>query len=344
MTYCLGWTAHGAAFLVADSVATRAPGRGRAAESSFGERHVQNRVVRIEQEALKISSLPFGGITFAGSAGLGLELARISRDAARGGEAPDAAFRSGFASLQPIKSGTTLKAMIAWHDKVIPHLMWSDDEGRTFNRGELVQFGSIDAAFKDLTGRVIAAVTGRDIGAPALLAGAMALIQSYGISHGLIETGVGGQINGAWIDADGEHWQPDMIYVLYDSADLSRSMTCISSIVRDSVAVVGSSVTRDTRCFATELSKEELEAWKARWLPEVLNQCAKGKADYVCFMDRRHWRVVLVEQLGARDSQFMKFTPSAPGSRAAPMDLSGRLAEALTRDMMGQQMAMEFLA
>lgn len=344
MTYCLGWTAHGASFLVADAAATRSGGRTQKTQSSFGEQHVRDHTRRVEQEALKISSLPFGGITFAGSAGLGAGLVRMSRAAVRGGENPDVAFQAAFASLQPFRPGVTLQAVMAWHDKTVPRLMWSGDDGRTFTEGQLVQFGSIGAAFKKLTGDAIAAVTEGDIGAPALLAGAMSLIQSYGISHGLIEVGVGGQINGAWIDADGGHWQPDILFVLYDSADLSHSMTCISSIVRDSVAVVGSSVTRDTRCFATELTEEELDAWKSRWMPEVLNHCAKGKADYVCFMDRRNWRVVLVEQRGLPESEFLKFAPSPPGSRAAPIDLSMRVAQALTRGMKGQPMTMEFIA
>jgi hypothetical protein len=344
VTYCLGWTAHDAAFLVADAAATRPPGGIREGESSFGEQHLDDDSRRVEQEALKINPLPFGGITFAGSSRLGSALVRITRGAVRGGERPDAAFRAAYSSLQPLEGGDPLQAILAWHDMNDSHLLWSEGNGQSFSEGQLVQLGSMDAAFKQLTADAIRSVSERHLGAPALLAGAMSLIQSYGISHGLIETGVGGQINGAWIGEDGGDWQPDLLCVLYDSENVSNSMTCISSIVRDSVAVVGSSVTRDTRCFATELTEQELEAWKSRWIPEVLNYCSKGKADYVCFLDRRHWRVVLVEQLGRLESSFLRFTPTEPGSRAAPIDLSLRVLRALTRDMEGQQMAMEFIA
>jgi len=158
-----------------------------------------------------------------------------------------------------------------------------------------------------------------------------------------MDIGVGGHFTGAFIDATGGHWHPDTIYMLYSSNDLNAPMKCISSAVRENVVAIGSSVTRDTRCFADEISPPEIRAWKRKWLPDVMHLCKKGKCTYIVFLDTCYWRVVMVEMAGENQHKHLLFHPTSRKRRTGNMDMSPYLVNLLTQDMADHRLSMHFV-
>lgn len=284
------------------------------------------------------------GLTFAGDVGLGRALARATSVFLAAGTPPLDAVQKALLNISPIPNDRPLSAIFGAVTDSGPAL-WSyasTHQARFMPAPDIVQFGSINEYHTNLSAQFLHELILADrLHDLELLASALALIQSYGIHHALMDQGVGGHFTGAFIDAKGGHWQPDTLFMLYDSAASPLQMKCISSLVRDNVHAIGSSVTRDVRCFAHDLSIAQQGQWRNRWEAEVQDKAKNGNFGYIVFLDTRFWRVVVVEMAGQNKHRHVLYHPTT--SKEGNTDLSPYLAEILLHSMEGDPLRMNFL-
>lgn len=343
VTYCLGWKTSRAIFFLADSAITsnRFP---RAGTSSFGESHITANPLCVEQAALKIYPIGRAGITFAGDVQLGRALVSDIRNLLIRGMRPIDAVQQALINISPIPKNRILCAIFGAFTESGPEL-WSYASSSRQSEFEpvsdIVQYGSINDAHKSLSADFIRELTMSDrLFSIEILASVLGLIQSYGIHNALMEKGVGGHFTGAYIDSDGSHWQPDILFMLYDSASPMK-MNCVSSLIRENVHAIGSSISKDVRCFADHLSDIQVDQWRQKWGIEVQEKSKTGNFDFIVFLDTRYWRVVVVEMAGQNMHRHLQFyTTSMDKGNTV---FSPYLAEILQKSMEGNPMNMNFL-
>ena len=75
-----------------------------------------------------------------------------------------------------------------------------------------------------------------------MLAGVLAMCQSYVVLNNLIAFGVGGTFSGSFVDSSGFHWQPDTGYLLFGAAEDGSvsQVDGVFTIVREDVLSVWS--------------------------------------------------------------------------------------------------------
>ena len=324
MTYCLGWKTHACAYLVADTAVTsaRAPSMLR---SSFGEQHVTGERESVEEGALKIISAPGAGLTFsAADATIGFAVADTFRLTLAAGLAPRQALKSAIISnVNPGRVDCSLLCAFVEHSE--PHLL-------SFNRdrdqrlvehevGELVQLGSLVGRGNiqpQISDAFIGHLKKADLDAPAPLACALALCQSYGMHNPLLTHGVGGAFVGAYVDAFGFHWQPDMAYQLV-TPDEPPEYPVVFSFIRDDVLIVRSLLADGPpRIFLNSLGEPDetsnARAWRVDG--ECLAALRELQFEYLVFLNTALPIVAVVEMARRSEHQYVILHPLQPPSPA----------------------------
>jgi hypothetical protein len=339
MTYCLGWKTQNCAYLVADTAVTsgRVPSTRL---SSFGEAHVSEATENVEEGALKIISARGAGITFSGNATLGRAVVDTFRMALAAGLAPRPALQSAIASNVNSGDRVDLSVLCAFVEHGDPHLLsFNRDNDQRFVEhppGDLVQLGSLvrrGNVVCQISDVFIGELKKTDLEGSALLACALGLCQSYGNHNPLLAHGVGGAFVGAFVNASGFHWQPNIGYLLFTPGEPDFSEHAgVFLFIRDDVLVVRSLLADGPpRIFITSLG-EPLETALIR-AKEVDQQCLAAlrelQFDYLVFLNTAI-PVVAVIEMGRRSEHrevimHPLLPPSAEGKGQMPVSIGPTL-------------------
>jgi hypothetical protein len=339
MTYCLGWRTQACAYLVTDTAVTsgRVPSTRM---SSFGEAHVSEATKNVAEGALKITSVRGAGITFSGNATLGRAVVDTFRMALAAGRAPRPALETAIGSNVNSGDRVDLSVLCAFVEHGDPNLLsFNRDNDKRFVEhapGELVQLGSLVGkghVVCQISDGFIGELKKSDLDGSALLACGLGLCQSYGIHNPLLAHGVGGAFVGAFVDASGFHWQPDIGYLLFIPGEPDFSEHAgVFPFVRDGVLVVRSVLADGPhRIFITSFG-EPLETALIR-AKEVDQQSLAAlrelRFDYLVFLNTGI-PVVAVIEMGRRSEHrevIMRplLPPSAEGKGQMPVSIGPTL-------------------
>ena len=256
MTYCCGWRSDSAAFVLADAAVT-SPGITKPEDrTSFCELDVQGADRCVEEAALKVNPIGCTAVTFAGSSRAGRLIEEYFALELNAGVSPSAALETAVRSsdLRSLRSSAELIA--AYHDKGHPRVIsWNaGGNGVVLGHFDDVQVGSVKEVYRNITKNLLGGVGRLNIDPTRELVNALALCQSYGSFFYLMDQGVGGVFSGAYVDASGFHWQPDILSVLLDG-----SLNCaggVSVIMRGNVLIANSAVLGGVRVFGNTISSD----------------------------------------------------------------------------------------
>jgi hypothetical protein len=322
MTYCLGWKTQTCAYLVADSAVTSgcAPSMLR---SSFGEQHVTGERKNVEEGALKIISAPSAGLTSsARDATICFDIADTFRLALAVGHAPRQALESAIISnVKPGRVDFSLLCAFVEHGE--PHLLSFNRDGEQglveHEAGDLVQLGALVGrgnVVSQISDAFIGYLTKSDLDGPASVACALGLCQSYGILNPLLSHGVGGAFVGAFVDASGFHWQPDMAYSLITPGE-PPEYPVVFSFIRDDVLIVRSLLADGPRrIFMNSLGEPDETSNARAW--RVDGKCLAAlrelQFEYLVFLNTALPIVAVVEMAGRREHGYVILHPLQPPS------------------------------
>lgn len=339
MTYCLGWKTQTCAYLVADMAVT-SPRATSTLRSSFGEEHVSEATKNVQEGALKIVSARDAGITFSGDATLGRAVIDTFRMALAAGHAPRPALETAIASNVNFGDRVDLSVLCAFAEQSDPRLLsfnrYNDQRFVEHVPGDVVQLGSLVGrgnVLCQISDAFIGELKKADLDSSALLACALGLFQSYGIHNALLQHGVGGAFVGAFVDASGFHWQPNLGYLLFTPGQPDFSEYAgVFLFVRDDVAVVRSVLADGPpRIFITSFG-DPLETSMKR-AKKVDEQCMAAlrdlQFDYLVFLSTAIPNVAVVE-MGQRSQHRHVILhplppPSAEGKGHVPVSMGPTL-------------------
>lgn len=223
MTYCLGWRTPNEAYLVADAAITSGD-PVQSPQSSFGERHIEEKSQSVEERALKIVKMGDAAITFAGDTVAAREFCHIVQKWLDTGLDPSEAFRNAANSIIGPPKTPPFRAIMAAKMGDDPLLMSfnADGTGTVKEVETVVHIGSLDPAYFSQVGHILENVE-RDVDNPdARLACVLGLCQSFTVHNYILEQGVGGTFCGLYVDQRGAHWMSDICYLMRAS-DAFRS-------------------------------------------------------------------------------------------------------------------------
>lgn len=335
MTYCCGWQSNSAAFVIADAAVT-SPGITKQVDrTSFGELDVQGADRCVEEAALKVNPIGCTAVTFAGSSRAGRLIEECFALELKAGVSPSAALAKVVDSsdLRSLRSEAQLIA--AYHDEGHPRLVSWNAGGNGVVLGHFndVQVGSVKEVYRKITKNLLGGVGRLNIDPTRELVNALALCQSYGSFFYLMDHGVGGVFSGAYVDASGFHWQPDILYVLVDG-----SLNCasgVSVIMRGNVLIADSAVLGGVRVFGNTISSD--------CDPISLNQAVaesdavfkSARYDYLVFLNAQTRIVVVVKMQKQTEHELLAVTSAKgtglPSKFAVEFSFRQRFADILTR-------------
>lgn len=319
MTYCLGWKTKHCAYLVADTATTSGrPLSNRL--SSFGEQHVEAPGANVEEGALKILATEHAALTLCGDSRLGYSIYDSFGTALEAGAEPRDALQQAVAS-NVVSTPPNLSLLCVFMEDNVPRLV-------SFNRNqdsafadheieEIIQLGSLNEAdhiMCQISDSLIKQLATTDLDGEPLLACAVGLCQSFGLSNILVEKGVGGTFAGGFVDALGFHWQADITYLLY-SLDDSSSFSQGDSVfvfVRDSVMVVRSVLADGPARILATSRAEPLATVLARAKRADLQclEAARGQeVEYLIFLSTRAPIITVVQMARKREHRYVVIHP-----------------------------------
>ena len=235
MTYCCGWQSNSAAFVIADAAVT-SPGITKPEDrTSFGELHAQGVDRCVEEAALKVNPIGCTAVTFAGSSMAGRLIEEYFALELNAGVSPSAALEKVLDSSDLRNLRSKVQLIAAYHDEGHPRLIsWNaGGNGAVLGHFHIVQVGSVEDVYRRITNYLLGRVRKLNLDPTRELVNALALCQSYGSFFYLMEQGIGGVFSGAYVDASGFHWQPDILYVRLDGSQspeilLSATLSALS--------------------------------------------------------------------------------------------------------------------
>lgn len=312
MTYCIGVKSAEVVYLAADSAVTSSD-EPRIERTSFGEKHSMYRgpsTGRYVQEGkLKLYSMDRVAITFSGDVDVGEFVVRQLQSAIAAGNDLFAAFNEATSSRAVAEKA---KFVLAFLRNGMPTLAESTPEGATIheNDGTLIQFGSINSAYQDLTRKLVDSIRERSTSPPRFIAQLLAILQSYGTHDYLIEQGVGGGFCGLYLDHHGVHWQPDMFYSIIHPQ--LETVGYVGSLVREEVWCLFTTLISECPIFAHRRDNESAEIARQRVSDvsyELTEKFDNGVFDYAAILNIGRHIVCVVEMLGNRDHELIRIEP-----------------------------------
>ena len=176
---------------------------------------------------------------------------------------------------------------------------------------ERVQCGSMKAGYHDLTERHLRAFSSIGDSPQRTLVQALGLLQSYGIHDYLIEHGVGGGFCGLYLDQDGIHWQPDILYVVVHPqlADFGF----VGSFARNNIWCLFSSMTTAGGLVFAHMKEDESgELYRQRVSPIVRaleEKNDRGEFDFITVLSTGQHVVSVIEMLGRLEHALLMVEP-----------------------------------
>jgi hypothetical protein len=320
MTYCIAWKSESSVFMAADAAITSedAP---QVERSSFGEKHSRiggrKDTPYVKEETLKIRTIGDCAVTFAGSVSVGRRVISDMDRAIAKGVAPVESFKAATTSNDP--NGRVQMILAYRHDGTPMLATYNVQEDRlVLPDVKLAQCGSMKSGYHELTSKYIDAFLAIRDAPHRILIQALGLLQSYGIHDYLIEHGVGGGFCGLYLDKEGLHWQPDILYVVAHPE--LQDVGMVGSFARDNVWCLFSSMTTvGAITFAYKQIGESGELYRQRVSPitrileEKHDRC---DFDYAVFLSSGKHSVTVVELLGHQEHDLLIVKPH-PGSEAS---------------------------
>lgn len=183
-----------------------------------------------------------------------------------------------------------------------------------------VQFGSMPSKYKSIFPQMINTLKNFAGEPDRFLTGALGIVQGYGVHEYLMENSVGGTFCGAVVGSSDIRWQKDILYVLHRSQTTPsiekapHIYDMITSIVRDHVLVVRSTITNSCRYFGDSLNRGLDENWRAKWWDLCFDFMSHGRFDFVVALNTDNRVVSVVETLGHLRTKHLRISPEGPQS------------------------------
>ena len=307
MTYILGWKLGPAVYIAADTALT-VPGHRDQDQSSFGERVVDRPERSVFEGCLKIFDLGGAAVAISGDVPRARRVVETFSGILEMTSNPQHSIEVALNSHGPFDPQNPISLIVAFPNSPTPTLLSFNHDGNEslieHEEGTLVQIGSITPTHKNISGQMIANLNIFKEEPDRFLVCSLALLQSYGIYDYLLERGVGGSFCGLVVRERSIEWARDILYVLHRGLDPEVDM--VSSLVRDQVLVVRSSISNSCRYFADEVSCVSFDDWKARWWDSAFEVTSQGRFEFVVLLNTESRIVSVVEMSRNQSSDYLK--------------------------------------
>lgn len=318
MTMNLFWSDEECSFMIVDSARTK-PGPPRRPYSTLGQlQWLDHRQISVEEGAQKLIRLGSDAALLCGTEFDILEFLRLGL---------------------PLLEGRGLDAFLEWanRDHSRSEMMvtvtgnnadWPfatvclpSKKFINRSRGSVNVIGSLPEPIKEFISAEIAAVmSDSQISKNPCIRLIVGLAYSVRLSiqNNLPEHGVGGALFGAWIDKDGFHWNPDLVFFLYspnsielltfspsDQSEVDISsppgqrelFDVIQCWVRDDIFVSSSSITNEGVVIKSEATQTEISDWISKWL-HTLKSRGIENTEYYVFVPKGKGPIVIAPNTG----------------------------------------------
>jgi hypothetical protein len=331
MTLNLCWSDGHAAYLVVDSARTHSAAP-REQVSSLGQlQRSDSSGLSVDEGAQKIVRLGNSAAALCGSVADLRDFLAVARAVAETGDT--------YALVEYAQcdlSRAHIKLTIASLSDDEPFSTYCLPEKKIIvtKRGDIFVTGSLNEALRNEVTEAISELLGvTDPSAPTdialnLVIG-LALMTTTAVQHNLSEHHIGGSFYGAFLNADGFHWQPDIVYLLYSPGSYKRSVSVpaddidavvdgvpktheifdiIQTWVRGDAMVCSSSITDAGLVSLSDASPVEVERWASQWLDE-LRTAGLGQTDFFVLVPKGPGPLVVLRNTGRHiqcvDSSFL---------------------------------------
>ena len=313
MTWCFGKKISDAVFLFADSVKTSSS-PNLLKESSFGEAHINgtdnSSIYNVAESCLKIYRVGEMLITFAGDISDGEAfIASLQHALGRHTDSTivikEAASNTNFSDLK------RTRILVAFYLSG-PHLVLIDSS-KPEDIEEIdssIHLGSVPELFTELTESVLKCVPPPGTQYERWVTQPLALLQSYGLHHYMMESGVGGAFACAWIDGHGFHWQPDILYVLND--DSIEDVSIVGVSIREEVMSIFTNASGSNRILVNNNSDSSSDIFREqveRSFGDALKEFDDARFDFVVFLNYEKHIATVVEMNKEHKHQLVVVEP-----------------------------------
>lgn len=265
MTYCAAWTYKGAAYLVADTLATG--GRPTTDErTNLNEPQRQIRGDFVSESLLKIRELRQGiAVAIAGDVEHAFCFVNFLSEHIEHFKGLTEVFASATASCGPFDTTRNFELLLVHAEGVNEAIImkWDSVSCELQKCVEFAAIGSLNGQYKDFTSYVVAQLLKQHPGLDAMLYNAIALIQSYGQHTDLLLQNVGGIICGLRVDRGSTRWQDDTVTIIYRDDHSREGM--LSTHLREGIALVNSTFRGTKASIYANSSTIDINQWVARY-------------------------------------------------------------------------------
>lgn len=268
MTYLLAWRSRTTAFIVSDSAVSKNSGRLRFGEySSFQEPHSVG-TQTVEEGYFKLVQAHGGLFGFAGEVYFIHKALRAILDGPDGSIAAIEHQLSGIrfpekrvVDILYATRGAQGPSVYAW-DNTLPKWVETDaavgglspeDGGATFR--ELVGISSDLARATAEQGHECSLASEEEL--VVVMSGMQSFMVRVNTAGRLMKSGVGGGVFGGFVDDTGPHWQPEILYLLYDLESFPKTVQRVyEPVAFEAVAESGGAVWAGLHAVSTFVRAE----------------------------------------------------------------------------------------
>jgi len=304
--------------------------------TSFGELNVYESNRTVGEGALKIINLGQVAVAMCGDLRVGRSVVRTLNTAMEHGKDPQEALRVAVRTNGPFDDPErTIQLIVASPSSPKPTLLAFNSDGnqaiQEVQEGCAIHFGSLSPAYKSVTPQFIELLRGFTLKPQQLLVGTLALLQSYGIHEHILEEGVGGAFCGLLVQENSIEWQKDILFCIHRGMDQNFNM--VSSIVRDDVLVVRSTLNNRCSYFGDSLNSGLDEKWRAEWWDPAFEFAKHGKFDFIVLLNTQFRIVTVIEMLKQQTSKHYRIVPAKGQRPEEAFRLDFAFSPTLTEDM-----------
>jgi hypothetical protein len=306
----LGWISEGSAFLISDTSATW-KGAAHRPLSSLGQNQQRPDGFAVEESVAKL--VPLGTHAVAALCGDARGATLLARDVLRrldrGTSLHTAILQSGHSlhHHEPPLGGFSI--LVAEWDSG-PRLLRYDSRDLELaditNHGVVFQ-GSLGKPVEERIRKEIEGLPKAPVHSQVVLGAALAILQGIAASEDLVRDSVAGIFYGLQIDADGVHWQPNMLYVFHQKDRAPQDdlpLHIVGCRILDGLCTVGSSLNREVSIFVPAGDTTDRSAWMSRWRDSLGTEAALQTSRLIAFIqvtggsvvvlpnDQQHFRYV----------------------------------------------------
>lgn len=336
MTYVLGWKSDSKVFLAADSALTTISDSPRLdlPRSSFGQNHVVASERKVEERALKLFLKENIGVAIAGRYDLAVRITKSFYKKIEEGLLPNVALKEAIFLNSPFPKGATVQIAVAFFDGN-PRLLSFNSNGdfKIRDDEQIVHLGSAPSGYKTVNeGWLKEDILPATKNLPEFqLPSMLGILQSHGILNPTLQVGIGGAFSGLYVDTNGGHWQPDMLFI--EECD----NLLVSPCIRNDCFVVNSPVLGESRCFLTYLpprSESSLREQTTRAIESARELKNSAKYDYVFIMNKKLKTLTLLQMSKNLRHDFLWLEPfsESDGSMGTKVFIFSKLRNIINRN------------